>query len=77
LDPEDHPEQSHEIHAVFLVYGAEAVLPTDLEYGSPMLRGYEEDSNQRACEDSLDQIDEARDVVMMHSTRYQQALWRY
>jgi hypothetical protein len=51
----------------FLVYGAEAVLPTDLEYGSPRLRGFEEEPNQQALEDLLDQIDEARDVAMMHS----------
>jgi hypothetical protein len=49
----------------------EAVLPTDLEYGSPKIKGYNESSNQRAHEDSLDQIDEARDVAMMHSARYQ------
>jgi transposase InsO family protein len=30
----------------FLVHGAEAVLPTDLEYGSPRVRGYDEDANQ-------------------------------
>jgi hypothetical protein len=43
----------------FLVHGAEAVLPTDLEYGSPRVRGYDEGANQRAREDSLDQLDEA------------------
>ena len=26
----------------FLVYGAEAILPTDLEYGSPRLKAYQE-----------------------------------
>jgi hypothetical protein len=51
----------------FLVYGAEAVIPTDLEYGSPKIKGYDESANQRAREDSLDQIDEARGVGMMHS----------
>jgi hypothetical protein len=61
----------------FLVYGAEAVLPTDLEYVSPKIKGYDKSSNQRAHEDSLDQIDEARDVAMMYSVRYQQALRRY
>jgi hypothetical protein len=61
----------------FLVHGAEAVLPTDLEYGSPRVRGYDEDANQRAHEDSLDQLDEARLVALMHSTRYQQSLRRY
>jgi transposase InsO family protein len=61
----------------FLVHGAEAVLPTDQEYGSPRVRGYDEDANQRAREDSLDQLDEARLVALMHSARYQQSLRRY
>jgi ribonuclease HI/transposase InsO family protein len=30
----------------FLVYGAEAILPTDLEYGSPRTRAYADQSNQ-------------------------------
>jgi transposase InsO family protein len=54
----------------FLVYGAEAILPTDLEYGSPRVQGYDEGANQRARVDSLDQLDEARTMVLMHSARY-------
>jgi hypothetical protein len=61
----------------FLVYGAEAILPTDLEYGSPRVRGYDEGANQQAREDSLDQLDEAHTVALMHSARYQQALRCY
>jgi hypothetical protein len=57
----------------FLVYGAEAVLPTDLEYRSPRVWGYAERTNQRALKDSLDQLDGARTVALMHSARYQQA----
>jgi hypothetical protein len=53
----------------FLAHGAEAVLPTDLEYGSPRVRGYDEGANQRAREDSLDQLDEARLVALMHSVQ--------
>jgi hypothetical protein len=62
---------------VFLVYGAEAILPTDLEYGSPRVWGHDKGANQRAREDSLDQLGEARTVALMHSARYQQALRRY
>jgi transposase InsO family protein len=29
----------------FLVYGEEAILPTDLEYGLPRVRGYDEGAN--------------------------------
>jgi hypothetical protein len=50
----------------FLVYGAEAVLPTNLEYGPPRVKGYDENANQRAREDSLDQLDKARTMALMH-----------
>jgi hypothetical protein len=55
----------------FLVYEAEAVLPTDLEYGSPRTRAYDDQSNQASREDSLDQLEEARDRALLHSARYQ------
>jgi transposase InsO family protein len=71
------PSRATRFTPFFLVYGAEAILPTDLEYGSPRAQGYDEGTNQRAREDSLDQLDEARTVALMHSTRYQQALRRY
>ena len=61
----------------FLVYGAEAILPTDLEYGSLRLQAYNEQSNRTTREDALDQLEEARDVALLHSARYQQALRRY
>jgi hypothetical protein len=64
------PSRATRFTPFFLVYGAEAVLPTDLEYGSPRIRGYDEDANQRAREDSLDQLDEARLMALMHSARY-------
>jgi hypothetical protein len=53
----------------FLVYGAEAILPTDLEYGSPRTRAYDDQSNQTSREDSLDQLEEARDMALLHSAR--------
>jgi hypothetical protein len=52
----------------FLVYGAEAILTTDLEYGSPRTRAYDDRSNQTSREDSLDQLEEARDMALLHST---------
>jgi transposase InsO family protein len=61
----------------FLVYGAEAILPTDLEYGSPRTTAYDDQSNRTNREDSLDQLEEARDMALLHSARYQQSLRRY
>jgi hypothetical protein len=61
----------------FMVYGSEAVLPIDLEYGAPRIRSYDEQGNQTTHEEALDQLDETRDVALLHSARYQQALRRY
>ena len=60
-----------------MVYGLEAVLPTDLEYGSPRVQAYDENSRKTFQEDALDQLDEARDVALLHSAKYQQTLCLY
>jgi hypothetical protein len=36
----------------FLVYGVEAILPTDLEYGSPRTKAYDDRGNQTSQEDA-------------------------
>ena len=71
------PSRATSFSPFFVVYGAEAILPTDLEYGSPRLKAYQKQQNQRAREDSLDQVDEARDMALLHSAHYQQSLRRY
>jgi transposase InsO family protein len=59
------PSQITGFSPFFLVYGAEAILPTDLEYGSPRTRAYDDQSNQTSREDSLDQLEEARDMALL------------
>jgi transposase InsO family protein len=71
------PSRATSFTPFFLVYGAEAILPTDLEYGSPRTRAYDDRSNQTNREDSLDQLEEARDMALLHSAQYQQSLRRY
>jgi transposase InsO family protein len=71
------PGRATDFSLFFLVYGAEVVLPTDLEYDSPRTKTYNDQNNQTSREDSLDQLEEARDVALLHSTRYQQSLRRY
>jgi hypothetical protein len=60
-----------------MVYGSEAVLPTDLEYGAPRVRAYDDQGNQASLEDAVDQLEEACDVTLLHFAKYQQALCRY
>jgi len=52
-------------------------LPIDLKYGSLKPRAYDVQSNRANREDSLDQLEEARDMALLHSARYQQSLRRY
>jgi hypothetical protein len=51
----------------FMVYGAKAILSTDLDHGAPRVIQYRK-------KDALDQLDEAHDVALLHSAKYQQAL---
>jgi hypothetical protein len=53
------------------------MFPTDVEYGSPRLKAYNEKNNDATREDALDQLEEACDVALLHSARYQQSLRRY
>jgi hypothetical protein len=54
----------------FMVYGAEAVLPTDLNYMAPRAITYKELEAKEYFEDAMDQLDEARDVTLARSTMY-------
>jgi hypothetical protein len=38
----------------FMVYGFEAILPTDLEYRAPKVRAYDYKGNQASLEDTVD-----------------------
>jgi transposase InsO family protein len=40
------PSQATGFSPFFLVYGAEVILPMDLEYGSPRTKAYNDQSNQ-------------------------------
>jgi transposase InsO family protein len=71
------PSQATGFTPFFLVYGSEAMLPTDVEYGSPRLKAYNERNNDAVRGNALDQLEKARDVALLHSARYQQSLRRY
>ena len=55
----------------FMIYGAEAVLPTDLDYGAPRIRAYDEQGAEASHKDTMDQLDEVRNVALLHSAKYQ------
>jgi hypothetical protein len=71
------PSQATGFTPFFLVYGSEAMLPTNVEYRSPRLKAYNEQNNDATRENALDQLEEAHDVARLHSARYQQSLRCY
>ena len=71
------PNRSTGYMPFFMVYGAEAVLPSDIRHDSPRVAAYVEADNEKARQDSLDLFDEERDLVAARSPIYQQDLRRY
>jgi hypothetical protein len=59
------------------VYGAEAVLPTDIIHDSPRVNMYTEAEAKDARENDVDLIEEARELTLSRSAIYQQNLRRY
>ena len=60
-----------------LVYGAEAVLPTELIYGSPRVLAYDELEQERLQQDDATLLEEDRLRAAVRAACYQQALRRY
>ena len=60
-----------------MIYGSEGILPTNLDYGAPRVRAYDEQGAEASHGDAMDQLDEARDVALLRSAKYQQALRWY
>jgi hypothetical protein len=60
-----------------LVYGAEAVHPTDVKFGSPRVLAFNEIRQEDLIKDHLLQLEEARCQAVLRAARYQQGLCRY
>jgi len=60
-----------------MVYGAEAILPTDLDYGAPTVVAYDEKLAEASLEQAKDELDEAHEVAFARSAKYPQAMRQY
>jgi hypothetical protein len=61
----------------FLVYGAEAILPSDVQYDFPRVEAYKEEDAEKSRQLSMDLLEEERDLAAQLSTIYKQNLRRY
>ena len=71
------PNSSTGYTPFFMVHGAEAVLPAEVRHQAPRVVAYSEAESTAALEDSMDTLDEARDVAAARSAVYQQSLRNY
>ena len=54
----------------FLAYGAEAVLPSDLDHGAPRVKDFDCDRATEAQQDIVDLLEEAHETTVIRSTSY-------
>jgi hypothetical protein len=65
------PNRSTGLTPFFLVYGAEAILPSDVQYDSPRFEAYEEEDAEKSRQLSVDLLEEERDLAALISAIYQ------
>jgi hypothetical protein len=61
----------------FLVYGSEAILPTDIAFGAPCIQFYEDGEAEKTHHVDLDSLEEQRLSAIMRQARHDQQLRRY
>jgi hypothetical protein len=75
--PRTTPNRSVGFTPFFLVYGAEAMLPTDIEFDAPRVVQYTQEQAKEDREDGVDLLEEAQEQALGRSALYQQQLRRY
>ena len=48
------PSRATSYMPFFMVYGSKVILPTDLDYGAPRVRAYDEQGVEASHEDAMD-----------------------
>ncbi len=61
----------------FLVYGAEAMLPSEVEFESMRFHNFKEERYEKDRVDDLNQLEEASEAALIQSACYLQGLRRY
>jgi hypothetical protein len=71
------PSRATEEIPFFLVYGAEAYLPSEIIMGSPRVQSFDKSMQEQLRREDVDFIDERRWQVATRNAWYNQALRRY
>nr|ABF96904.1 retrotransposon protein, putative, unclassified [Oryza sativa Japonica Group] len=71
------PITSNKETPFFLVYGSEAMLPTELQHQSTRVQKYSGEDQKEQQNDDVNLLEEPRERVAVRAASYQQALRRY
>ena len=61
----------------FLVYGSEAILPTDIAFRAPRVEHYNEEQATTIRTEDIDRAEEERLITCVRTAKYLEGLWRY
>jgi hypothetical protein len=71
------PSRNTGVSPYFMVYGAEAVLPADIEFRSPRVENYNDDHVTEQHELEVNSVEERRLDSCIRTTKYLAVLQRY
>ncbi len=71
------PTTSNKETPFFLVYGSEAMLPTELRHQSTRVQKYSDEDQEEQRYDDVNLLEKHRKRVVVRAASYQQALRRY
>jgi hypothetical protein len=71
------PNCSTNFTSFFMAHDSEVVLPTELQYGSSRVQAYHPVEVEQVRQDTIDILEESRDITIARLVRYQQTLLRY
>ena len=74
---EDNSQSVDWQNPIFLVYGAEVVLPSDLLHNAPRVELFSEEEAEQAWQDAVDLLEEEREMALIRSTIYKKDLPRF
>ena len=72
-----HPSHNTGVSPYFLVFGSEAVLPTDVAFQAPRIENYDEENNDQARQDDVDRLEEECLVTCVRTAKYLDSLRKY
>jgi hypothetical protein len=70
LEPADEHERLDGVHPFFLVYGVEAVIPSDLDFGTLRVHFYDEQRAKEQCQADIDMLEEVQNTTVVRSIGY-------